>query len=174
MSSFWQGWPADRIAAPVMLEAGGTAPCGVDLEDSMQWMFWKYGAGRRDAGPPEEDTVAPSRRRFLIGLGVAGGLALVAPSVILTAPADAAEPDPDPALPDGEDDGSYEVAQYRDDRRRRRRRRRRQRRRRRDRRQDRRWRGGGGANGAGAGGTAAGAAWMSARSPSATRLNAPS
>lgn len=132
MFSFWQGCLADRIAAPVMLEAGSAAPCGVDLEDSMQWMFWKYGAGRRDAGPPDEDTVEPSRRRFLIGLGVAGGLALVAPTVILTAPADAAEPDPDSDLPDGEDDGSYEVAQRRDDRRRRRRRRRNRRERRRD------------------------------------------
>ena len=121
MFSFWQGCSADRIAAPVMLEAGSAAPCGVDLEDSMQWM---RRSPIRIRTCPTGRTMAATRSPSAATIGVAGvgGGGTGA-------------------------DGGGTCA------------------------------GGGGASGAGGvggGGIAAGAAWMSARSPSATRLNAPS
>ena len=74
---------------------------------------------------PAQATPAPglSRRRFLVGFGVVGGLAIVAPALLRASPAAAAEPAPGP-LADAADE-SYEVAQRWDDRR--------------DRRHDRRW-----------------------------------
>ncbi|NDV88887.1 hypothetical protein GTW51_19560 [Aurantimonas aggregata] len=88
-----------------------------------------FATGRATPAPAAE----LSRRRFLVGLGVVGGLAVVAPSLLRAAPAAAAEPLPAPGpLADAED--SYEVAQRWDDRRYRRDYRRRDRRRRESRR----------------------------------------
>ncbi|MBB4003475.1 twin-arginine translocation signal domain-containing protein [Aurantimonas endophytica] len=72
-----------------------------------------FATGRTEAAPAAE----LSRRRFLVGLGVVGGLAVAAPSLLRATPASAAEPAPGPLA---EDEDSYEVAQRWDDRRRRR------------------------------------------------------
>ena len=60
MFSFWQGCLADRIAAPVMLEAGSAAPCGVDLEDSCNGCF---GNTEPDGVMPGHPMRTPSSRR---------------------------------------------------------------------------------------------------------------
>jgi hypothetical protein len=60
-----------------------------------------------------EDAPEFSRRRFLLGMGIVGGIAAVAPSLLGMTPANAAEPEP---LVDAADK-NYELAQRRDDRR---------------------------------------------------------
>lgn len=69
-----------------------------------------FGAGRT----ADTSTSEQSRRRFLVGLGVAAGLAAVAPALLRVTSAEAAEPsDQGDAT-----DESYEIAQRRDERRR--------------------------------------------------------
>lgn len=69
-----------------------------------------FGEGRT---ADTSSTPEHSRRRFLVGLGVAGGLAVVAPALLRVTSADAAETsDQGDAMDEG-----YEIAQRRDDRR---------------------------------------------------------
>ncbi|KKN48989.1 hypothetical protein LCGC14_0647310 [marine sediment metagenome] len=77
----------------------------------MQWTTLKLALGKLSAGP--DDFCEPSRRRFLVGLGIAGSLAVVAPALLTVGPADAAEP----ASADAEE--GFDIAQRREERRRR-------------------------------------------------------
>ena len=80
----------------------------------MSW-FGNFAAVRR--APASEEGPDPSRRRFLVGLGVAGGLAVVAPMLFRPERAEAALVTPSPSLieemdaaPEGPED--VELAQY--------------------------------------------------------------